>query len=87
MRDIPDEYVELFYEEAKTIVETYRYDVGHSGGLINYGNADSGDLVERIVEGICFIESERDLLHNYSIWDEHCSKALFQLITKYAPNI
>ena len=87
VRDIPDEYVELFYEEAKTIVETYRYDVGHSGGLINYGNADSGDLVERIVEGICFIESERDLLHNYNIWDEHCSKALFQLITKYAPNI
>ena len=87
VRDIPDEYVELFYEEAKTIVETYGYDVGYSGGLINYGNADSGDLVERIVEGICFIESERDLLHNYNIWDEHCSKALFQLITKYAPNI
>ena len=87
VRNIPDEYVELFYEEAKTIVEKYRDDVGHSGGLINYGNAVSGDLVEKIVEGIYFIESERDLLHNYDIWDEHCSKAIFQLITKYAPNI
>ena len=87
VRVIPDECIELFYEEAKTIVETYRYDVGHSAGLINYGNANSGDVAERIVDGICFIESERDLLHNYNIWDEHCSKALFKLITKHAPKI
>lgn len=87
VRDIPDECIEQFYNEAKRIIDTHIYNAEHSSYIMNYGNADSSDQVKQIMEGICFIESERDLLHNYDIWDENCSKALFELITKFAPNI
>ncbi|CAB3977707.1 Gastrula zinc finger [Paramuricea clavata] len=87
VRDIPNECIEQFYTEAKRIIDTHIYNAEHSSYLMNYGNADSSDQVKKIMEGVCFIESEKDLLHNYDIWDENCSKALFELITKLAPNI
>lgn len=87
VRDIPVECVEQFCKEAKRIIDMHIYNAEQSGFILNYGSDDSSNQVKRIKEGICFIESESDLLHNYDIWDENCSKALFELITKFAPNI
>jgi len=43
------------------------------------------NLLQKIMEGIEFIENESDLLDTYGIWDETCSSKVFSFITKYAP--
>ena len=43
------------------------------------------NLLQKIMEGIEFIEKESDLLDTYGIWDETCSSKVFSFITKYAP--
>ena len=41
------------------------------------------DLVEKIMAGIEFIETESDLLETYGIWNEQCSSKIF-FISDYA---
>lgn len=43
------------------------------------------DLVEKIMAGIEYIETELDLLETYGIWNENCSLNIFSFISKYAP--
>jgi len=43
------------------------------------------NLLQKIMEGVEFIETESDLLDTYAIWDETCSSKIFFFITKYAP--
>jgi len=43
------------------------------------------NLIQKIMEGIEFIETESDLLDTCGIWDETCSSKIFFFITKYAP--
>ena len=38
------------------------------------------NVAAKVIEGVEFIESERDLLINISIWDEACSSKIFSLI-------
>ena len=53
--------------------------------IIYYPTVDSDYIAKKILDEIYFIETERDLLEIYGIWDENCSSALFNLITMYAP--
>ena len=45
------------------------------------------NVLEKIMEGIDFIETEADLLDDYKIWNETCSSNIFSFISKYAPLI
>ncbi len=85
VRNLSDDCVELFYKEAKTIVDMCNAE--HIGNIIDCNTVDSDMLVKQILDGISLIESERDLLQNYGIWNENCSGALFELISTYAPPI
>ena len=41
------------------------------------------DVAARVIKGMEFIESERDLLINYGIWDEASSSKIFSLICEH----
>ena len=45
------------------------------------------NVLEKIMEGIDYIETESDLLDDYNIWNENCSAKIFSFISKYAPLI
>ena len=45
------------------------------------------DIVDKIMEGIEYLETEADLLLTYDIWDEDMSSKIFELILTYAPLI
>jgi superfamily II DNA helicase RecQ len=45
------------------------------------------DVVDKMMEGIEYIETESDLLLTYGIWDEDISSKIFGLISTYAPLI
>ena len=55
--------------------------------LFDCRSPDNKDLVEKMIEGIEFIETAADLLGTYSIWDEICSSQILSLISIYAPLI
>ena len=40
------------------------------------------DLVEKIMAGIEFIETESDLLETYGIWNERCSSKIFSFFIR-----
>jgi hypothetical protein len=61
--------------------------IEHIGNLIGCNTVESDVLVKQILDGISSIESERHLLQNYGIWNEDCSRALFGIISTYAPRI
>ena len=41
------------------------------------------NVAAKVIEGVEFIESERDLLINFGIWDEACSSKIFSLICEH----
>ena len=41
------------------------------------------NVAAKVIEGVEFIESERDLLINFGIWEEACSSKIFSLICKH----
>lgn len=45
------------------------------------------NILQKIMEGIDYIETESDLLDDYKIWNETCSSKIFSFISKYAPLI
>lgn len=45
------------------------------------------DIVDKIMEGIEYLETESDLLLTYGIWDEDICSNIFELISTYAPLI
>ena len=45
------------------------------------------DIVDKIMEGIEYLETEADLLLTYDMWDEDISSKIFELILTYAPLI
>lgn len=45
------------------------------------------DVVDKMMEGIEYIETESDLLLTYGIWDEDLSSKIFGLISAHAPLI
>ena len=45
------------------------------------------NVLQKIMEGIDYIETESDLLDDYKIWNETCSAKIFSFISKYAPLI
>ena len=45
------------------------------------------NVLQKIIEGIDYIETESDLLDDYKIWNETCSSEIFSFISKYAPLI
>ena len=38
------------------------------------------NLTEKIMEGVEYVETEKDLLRNFGIWNEACSSKIFSLI-------
>ena len=53
--------------------------------LFSFSNENN--LLQKIMEGIEYIEKESDLLNTFGIWDETCSSKIFSFITQYAPLI
>ena len=49
--------------------------------------SDEKNVLEKIMEGIDYIETESDLLDDYQIWNETFSSKIFSFISKYAPLI
>ena len=45
------------------------------------------DIVDKIMEGIEYLETEADLLLTYDMWDEDISSKIFELVLTYAPLI
>lgn len=45
------------------------------------------NALQKIMEGIDYIETESDLLDDFKIWNETCSSKIFSFISKYAPLI
>ena len=41
------------------------------------------NVAAKVIEGAEFIESERDLLIHFGIWNEACSSKIFSLICEY----
>ena len=84
VRNMPAHNAEFLFEEIKFVVKKYMSNVDQYS-IIYYPTVDSDYIAKKILDEIYFIETERDLLEIYGIWDENCSSALFNLITMYAP--
>ena len=41
------------------------------------------NLTEKIMEGVEYVETEKDLLRNFGIWNEACSSKIFSLICEH----
>ena len=55
--------------------------------LMLFSISNENNLLQKIMEGIEYIEKESDLLNTYGIWDETYSSKIFSFITQYAPLI
>ena len=56
-------------------------------GEMLFSFSQEKNVLENIMEGIDYIETESDLLDDYKIWNENCSAKIFSFISKYAPLI